>query len=133
MTPRALRDAQVEVLKRTLARRHARLLEETREDVGRARDETYAALAGPVTDTGDRASADLLADLGQAEIARDLREVDAVESALARIDAGTYGRCASCGSEIDLERLRANPTATRCTRCQVIHERTFAHPRESRL
>lgn len=133
MTPRALRDAQMQVLKRALARRHAQLLEETQEDVVRARDETYDALAGSVTDVGDRASADLLADLGNAEIARDVREVEALETALARIDAGSYGSCATCGAEIDFARLRAYPTATRCTRCQIAYERTYAHPAGPRL
>ena len=133
MTLTALRRAQIEVLKRELARQHANLLEETREDIDRARDETYGALAGSVTDVGDRASADLLADLDNAEIARDVREVEALEAALARIDAGTYGFCATCGKEITFERLRVQPAATRCTQCQVIRERTFAHQKAPRL
>jgi DnaK suppressor protein len=133
MTLKALRDAQIEVLKRAIATRHAQLLDETCEDVERASQETYGALSGSVTDLGDRASADLLADLGQAEISRDLRAVTELEAALARMDAGTYGYCAECGAEIPFDRLRAWPVATRCTRCQVTHERTFAHPREPRL
>lgn len=133
MTLRAVRQAQIESLKRALAQRHAEVLEEAREDVSRARDETYGALAGPVTDAGDRASADVLADLGNAEVSRDVRELDELEAALARIDAGTYGSCATCHSEIDFERLRAYPVATRCARCQVKHERTYAHPGEPRL
>jgi DnaK suppressor protein len=40
-----------------------------------------------------------------------LAEIDA---ALARIDAGTYGICATCGREIDEERLGAIPHATQC-------------------
>ena len=127
-----LRDTQIEVLKRAIARRHAQILEDTREDVLRAREETYGALAGPVTDVADRASADLLADSGYAEISRDVREAKELEAALARIDAGTYGYCAQCGVEIDFERLRAYPAARRCTPCQVLHERTFAHPANRR-
>ena len=133
MTLRALGRAQIEVLKRALAARHAEFLEEAREDVGRAREETYGALAGPVTDVGDRASADVLADLGNAEISRDVREIAELEAALARIDAGVYGYCADCRAEIDFERLRAYPAAIRCARCQVVHERTYAHPGAPRL
>ena len=44
-----------------------------------------------------------------------LREVDA---ALARMDAGTYGRCESCGNEIDIERLDARPVARLCLPCK---------------
>ena len=133
MTLNALRNAQIEVLKRTLARRHAELLEETREDVGRAREETYGALAGSVTDSGDQATAGLLADLGQAEISRDVRELEKLEAALARIDEGTFGRCIECGAEIAFKRLAAYPVATRCAGCQGIYEGIFGHPGEAKL
>ncbi|HEX5611028.1 MAG TPA: hypothetical protein VFX67_00120, partial [Burkholderiales bacterium] len=58
MAPRALRSAQLDVLKRAIARRYEELLQDTREDVERAREETFGALAGPVTDQGDRAAAE---------------------------------------------------------------------------
>lgn len=41
----------------------------------------------------------------------------AVEHALARLEAGTYERCAACGGPIGEERLAARPTADRCVRC----------------
>ncbi len=44
----------------------------------------------------------------------DLAEIDA---ALARIDAGRYGRCEVCGAAIAPERLQARPAARRCVRC----------------
>lgn len=44
-----------------------------------------------------------------------LREVDA---ALKRIDAGTYGRCESCGDPIPPERLDARPVARLCVSCK---------------
>jgi DnaK suppressor protein len=37
-----------------------------------------------------------------------------IEAALARIDDGTYGLCAVCGSPIGEERLQAVPYATLC-------------------
>jgi RNA polymerase-binding transcription factor DksA len=40
-----------------------------------------------------------------------LREV---KSALARIEAGTYGICEVSGEEIETERLEANPSARTC-------------------
>jgi DnaK suppressor protein len=48
------------------------------------------------------------------DAARDLAELDA---ALARVDAGTYGLCASCGNAIPIERLRLLPAATLCVPC----------------
>jgi RNA polymerase-binding protein DksA len=43
--------------------------------------------------------------------------VDDVASALARLDAGTYGICESCGQPISEERLEARPVARLCIRC----------------
>ena len=40
-----------------------------------------------------------------------------VDRALARIDAGTYGVCASCATTIPLERLEFRPTLDRCVHC----------------
>ncbi len=46
---------------------------------------------------------------------RRIREVDA---ALGRLDAGTFGRCATCGGEIAAARLEALPWAALCIDCQ---------------
>jgi DnaK suppressor protein len=42
-----------------------------------------------------------------------------IDDALARIDDGTYGRCASCGTAIPVERLLALPAARFCVTCQA--------------
>jgi DnaK suppressor protein len=41
-----------------------------------------------------------------------------IESALARIEDGTYGRCRSCGGTIAEERLEAVPWTTECIDCK---------------
>ena len=41
----------------------------------------------------------------------------AVNEALSRLDAGTYGRCESCGRAIASERLEIRPFATTCIDC----------------
>ena len=40
-----------------------------------------------------------------------------VISALERMENGTYGLCENCKKEIDIERLRANPSAKTCIKC----------------
>jgi RNA polymerase-binding transcription factor DksA len=45
-----------------------------------------------------------------------------VKEALARMDAGTYGRCAGCGKPIAAARLAAVPYARRCVRCAEVAE-----------
>jgi len=101
------------------------LREEIRREVARGREETYAAVAGPTPDAGDEALADLVADLDNAEVTRDLEELRALEAARRRIADGSYGVCTDCGGEIPLARLRAEPGAARCTECQARHEKTY--------
>lgn len=50
--------------------------------------------------------------------ARESAELDAVDAALQRMAAGTYGQCIDCGIAIPEARLQAAPTATRCITCQ---------------
>ncbi len=42
----------------------------------------------------------------------------AIDAALARLDAGAYGRCTSCHRPIAPERLEARPWAALCIECQ---------------
>jgi DnaK suppressor protein len=51
-------------------------------------------------------------DLSLVGNAKDL--IDKVEHALARIEAGSFGRCEGCGAAIEAERLDALPYATLC-------------------
>ena len=46
-----------------------------------------------------------------------------IQSALARIDAGTFGTCVSCGLSIPEERLRARPETDLCIECKREAER----------
>lgn len=40
-----------------------------------------------------------------------------LEVAHDQLDEGTYGRCEICNEDIDFERLRITPEATRCSGC----------------
>ena len=76
----------------------------------RATDEHAAMLSDPDTIQEDRdASAQFLA---QARAA-----VTRVETALARAEAGSYGRCQRCGSMIPEERLAAIRATLTCVAC----------------
>jgi RNA polymerase-binding transcription factor DksA len=56
--------------------------------------------------------AQAMALLAQAE-----DQLAAIDAALDRVAAGTYGRCVSCGQPIAAPRLEARPEATRCITC----------------
>ena len=49
-------------------------------------------------------------------------ELSQVARALEQIKNGTYGICVSCGEEIPLARLQAQPFADRCIRCATAEE-----------
>ena len=44
-------------------------------------------------------------------------QLSQVEAAIARLDAGRYGECESCGRQIGSDRLAARPTARTCIDC----------------
>ena len=51
------------------------------------------------------------------------RVLAAIDSALQRLDDGTFGTCRGCGEQIALERLEALPYTTRCIDCKRREER----------
>lgn len=121
----ALARKELEELSALIEARHRALIEEIGRDVERSRAEQYAELAGATPDVGEEATAHLVADLDQAEISRDVGELREMEAARRRIAYGAYGLCVDCGSDIPLERLRAQPGAARCLACQSRHEKTY--------
>lgn len=46
-----------------------------------------------------------------------LGEIEAINAALSRIDAGTFGLCVACDEDISPERLSIMPTAVKCRNC----------------
>jgi len=44
--------------------------------------------------------------------------IEAVDGALERINDGSYGRCADCGTDIPQARLEVLPFAPRCVECE---------------
>lgn len=103
---------------RALQERSQALRRDIQRELVKADSERYEELAGRVSDSGEKAVADLLVDLDLAEITRDVEELREVEGALLRIARGTWGYCVDCGGEIEPDRLIALPSASRCLRCQ---------------
>jgi len=49
-------------------------------------------------------------------------ELNQIEAALKKIDAGNYGICDMCGINIPIGRLKAKPFARYCTECRTVFE-----------
>ena len=77
---------------------------------------------------GDQHIADHASEMVDREVDVSLEEnaeqiVYEIDRAVARLDAGAYGRCERCGQEIPEERLEAVPYATLCVTCKQLEER----------
>jgi RNA polymerase-binding protein DksA len=89
-----------------------RLLDEIRESAIQAPDPmTYGSQAAAASQVFEQQR-----DLALRDHYHQL--VEAVDAALARLDAGTYGTCTSCGGPVGAERLEALPAAALCIDCQ---------------
>lgn len=100
-----------------------------------------ARLCGNVTHTADMALSGtvgtIIASPDTAEYANDIVEQDLavsllgnahdtlaqIEAALQRLEDGSYGRCARCGTRIPTLRLEAIPYAACCVKCAARQER----------
>jgi RNA polymerase-binding transcription factor DksA len=49
-------------------------------------------------------------------------EIEAIRTALSRMDEGTWTTCSACGDDIDRRRLEVIPTTTLCRDCaEILH------------
>jgi len=115
----ALSGKELGELAAALAERGAQLREEIRAKVGEAAEAVLSA----DHQWSDASLAAAETDIEFAEASRDIAELAAVRLAEARIDEGSYGVCVSCGVQIPLARLQAQPAAARCVACQEKIER----------
>ena len=115
--------AEIAELRNQLATEAAAL----RADIERAESDIASRLGDAVGDAGDD-QADVGAKTFEREhelaLTHNARELLAQnERAIARIDAGIYGTCESCGEPIGKARLQAFPRATLCVSCKQREER----------
>lgn len=95
----------------------AELLEESRETLDHLKEENWQE-----PDINDRASVEAEASLELRTRNRYRKLLDKIDSAVRRIDDGTYGYCEESGEEIGLKRLEARPIATLTIEAQERHE-----------
>ncbi len=90
--------------------------------------EEYQAQFGHALDDPEKASVDLMGDTDMAILENRRDELEAIEEALQRIDAGTYGLCTDCGEPIPPRRLEVQPFAVRCVEDQARAEGRVERP-----
>lgn len=60
-------------------------------------------------------------------------ELGKIQDALARIDAGDYGRCRECGRPISIKRIEAYPCSDECIDCAELDEETRERPDQTAM
>lgn len=88
-----------------------------RRDLAQQVAEEVEQLQTEDPDRDQRASEVVHARIVEKLSRQDREKLARVDAALARIERGTYGICASCGRPIERERLEQSPEADRCGRC----------------
>lgn len=128
-----VKKTQQKDLEKTLRERLNQLLGELRAQLEASENQDYNDLAGQLRDTGDEAAADVLSDIRLYDVQREVREIQEIRAALDRITTGQYGECIECGGDIQWERLRVEPEAARCLRCQQRWERDHSRGRPKQI
>jgi DnaK suppressor protein len=109
--------------KAQLLAHRASLLEQLATLRGGDRTRVEASVAHFAEREDSQAQTNTAKDLEFALDSLETAELNAVQAALQRIDAGTYGECTDCGIHIPAARLHATPEAPRCIHCQEKAER----------
>lgn len=119
---RALAKSTVEKYQKRLEDERDRLetiIEEARQEMEEARLTESSSERSP--DPGNAEAGSMKFEY-EKELSMQQNSIDLlhkVEHALARIAAGDYGICESCGNDIPVARLDALPYATLCVNCAV--------------
>ena len=110
-------DAQIEHFRKILGAWKRELIFEVDRTVHHMQDE-----AANFPDPNDRATQESEFGLELRTRDRERKLLRKIDSALARLDDGTYGFCDETGEEIGLKRLEARPVATLCLEAQERRE-----------
>ncbi len=94
------------------------ILRESKETIAHLQDENHV-----LPDLADRASSETDRALELRTRDRQRKLIAKIDSALKRIDDGSYGFCEETGDPISLKRLDARPIATLSIEAQERHER----------
>ena len=83
----------------------------------RRTEEARRTLLEPEVEFEETSQKESMADTLASVDTQEERELEAINRALARMEAGDYLVCESCGGRISLRRLEAIPWTTECVRC----------------
>ena len=107
---------QLEALRAQLELERAQLAAEVGEAIQAPEQMTYGSQAAAASQVFEQQRDLALRD-------RAIHQLEQVDTALARLAAGTFGRCLRCGRAVAAARLEALPWAAHCIECQSALDR----------
>lgn len=93
------------------------------ENAKRTLTEDMALDTNDLPDEMDLASSEYLHSFTFRLRGREKTFLKKIDHAIAKLDAGTFGECETCGEMISHKRLEARPETTLCIRCKEDQER----------
>ncbi len=109
---------QLQYFREKLLKWRAELIAESQETIANLKEENWRE-----PDLSDRASLETEAGVELRTRNRYLKLIGKIDSALRRIEDGSYGYCEETGEPIGLKRLEARPIATMTIEAQERHEK----------
>ncbi len=98
-------------------------LENSRKELGNGNRNREALAIETSPDDLDRIQHASERDYAMGNLERSSNRLREVQTALGRMDAGTFGICAGCEENINLKRLAAVPWTSFCIVCQELADR----------
>ena len=111
------------------------MLEERRQEIQqklRSLRETFPAEVAEVRDAEEQSVDDFVREVDFTLMQMKSQTLAKIDEAITRLEAGGYGHCTECGSEIAEARLKALPFAALCRNCQEAEEGKVKAEREAR-
>ncbi|MCX7792889.1 MAG: TraR/DksA C4-type zinc finger protein [Thermodesulfovibrionales bacterium] len=117
--PGAVTDAErKEKLKRFLLNMREKILSEAKTEIAKYMKGETKQIVETALDDGDWSVVDLAEDISLRQLTAHRENLIKVDTALRKLEEGTYGICEECGEEITEERLKILPFAIYCRECQ---------------
>lgn len=109
-------NTEIIAIKNSLLGQKSNILNKTNEFISQQQQHEL------LSDEGDAASKDVCESITIRLHERDRSALFAIDRALGKISAGTYGQCESCSQEIGAKRLQARPFTSLCIDCMEEQE-----------
>ena len=101
-------------LTKLLIQKREEIISEAKKEIKRFKTGENKQLVEAVMDDGDLSVVDLAEDISLRQLSTHRETLIKIDTAIRKLEEGTYGICEECGEEISEERLKIMPFAIYC-------------------